>query len=77
MTLKTIKINERIYKKLLDSKEDEESISEFLERLLDIKEQSKDINKSFGIWKDLPAEYFEIIESDIKEIREGINQRFS
>jgi len=48
-----------------------------LERLLDIKEQSKDINKSFGIWKDLPAEYFEIIGSDIKEIREGINQRFS
>ncbi|KKN29378.1 hypothetical protein LCGC14_0844930, partial [marine sediment metagenome] len=42
-----------------------------------IKEQSKDINKSFGIWKDLPTEYFEIIESDIKEIREGINQRFS
>ncbi|MEE9378323.1 MAG: antitoxin VapB family protein [Candidatus Lokiarchaeia archaeon] len=77
MTLKTIKINERIYKKLLDSKKDDESISEFLERLLDIKEQSKDINKSFGIWKDLPAEYFEIIESDIKEIREGINQRFS
>ena len=68
MTSKTIKINERIYKKLLNSKKDEESISEFLERLLDIKEQSKDINKSFGIWKDLPAEYFEIIESDIKEI---------
>ncbi len=77
MTLKTIKISERIYNKLLDSKKDEESISEFLERLLDIKEQSKDINKSFGIWKDVPAEYFEIIESDIKEIREGINQRFS
>jgi predicted CopG family antitoxin len=77
MTLKTIKISERIYKKLLDSKKDEESITDFLERLLDIKEQSKDINKSFGIWKDLPAEYFEIIESDIKEIREGINQRFS
>jgi len=77
MTLKTIKISERIYKKLLDSKKDEESITEFLERLLDIKEQSKDINKSFGIWKDLPKEYFEIIKSDIKEIREGINQRFS
>ena len=77
MTLKAIKISERIYKKLLDSKKDEESITDFLERLLDIKEQSKDINKSFGIWKDLPAEYFEIIESDIKEIREGINQRFS
>ena len=73
MTLKTIKISERIYNKLLDSKKDEESISEFLERLLDIKEQSKDINKSFGIWKDVPAEYFEIIESDIKEIRKGIN----
>ncbi len=77
MTLKTIKISERIYKKLLEGKKDKESISEFLERLLDVKEQSKDINKSFGIWKDLPAEYFEIIESDIKEIREGINQRFS
>jgi len=77
MPLKAIKISERIYKKLLDSKKDEESISEFLERLLNIKEQSKDINKSFGIWKDLPTEYFEIIKSDIKEIREGINQRFS
>ena len=77
MTLKTIKISERIYKKLLDSKKDEESISEFLEQLLDIKEQLKDINKSFGIWKDLPVECFEIIESDIKKIREGINQRFS
>ncbi|KKN19614.1 hypothetical protein LCGC14_0943870, partial [marine sediment metagenome] len=29
MTLKAIKISERIYKKLLDSKKDEESISEF------------------------------------------------
>jgi len=77
MTLKTIKISERIYKKLLDSKKDEESISEFLEQLLDIKEQLKDINKSFGIWKDLPVEYFEVIESDVKEIRKGINQRFS
>ncbi len=44
MTLKTIKISERIYKKLLDSKKDEESITDFLERLLDIKEQSKDSN---------------------------------
>ncbi|KKN54180.1 hypothetical protein LCGC14_0594730, partial [marine sediment metagenome] len=30
MPLKAIKISERIYKKLLDSKKDEESISEFL-----------------------------------------------
>ncbi|MGQ4875527.1 MAG: antitoxin VapB family protein [Promethearchaeia archaeon] len=73
----TIKINKKIYEKLLEIKKDNEDISDVIGRLLDIKEKPKNIKKFFGVWKDLPDEYFEIINSAFKEIREDINRRFS
>jgi predicted CopG family antitoxin len=77
MTLKTIKIKEFIYTKLLERKKDDESISDVIERLLGFTEQSKNIKKYFGLWKDVPKEYFMIMESDFKETHEEINRRLS
>jgi len=76
MTLKTIKLKEEAYKKLLERKQDGESVSDVIERLLGIIKEPKNINKFFGLWKDLPAEFFKIMESDRKEIRNEINRRF-
>ncbi len=76
MTLKTIKIKEKAYKKLLERKQNDESISDVIERLLGIKKELKNIKKFFGLWKDLPAEYFNIMESDRRETREEISRRF-
>ena len=78
MTHKTIDVSEEVYKKLKEKKENNESISDVIERILDIREEpKKDIRKAFGLWKDLPKEILEIMESAHKEMREEINRRFS
>jgi len=75
MTSRTIKIKELAYKKLLERKQDGESVSDVIERLLGIIKEPKNINKFFGLRKDLPAEYFKIMESDRKEIRNEIRNK--
>jgi predicted CopG family antitoxin len=77
MTLKTIKIDETIYKKLLDRKRENESISDVIARILNIQIEPQNIKKFFGLWKNLPEEYFKIMESDRKELREDFNRRFA
>lgn len=78
MTHKTIDISEKVYTKLKENKKANESISDVIERILDVKaEPKKDIRKAFGLWKDLPKEILEIMKSAHKEMREEINQRFS
>ncbi len=78
MTHKTIDISEKVYTKLKENKKANESISDVIERILDVKaEPKKDIRKAFGLWKDLPKEILEIMKSTHKEMREEINQRFS
>ena len=74
MTLKTIKIDETIYKKLLERKRENESISDVIARILNIQIEPQNIKKFFGLWKNLPEEYFKIIESDRKELREDVNR---
>lgn len=76
MSLKSIKIKEITYRKLLEQKKDDENISDIIDRLLGYIEVPKNIKKFFGVWKDLPEEYFKIMEVDRKEIREEINRRF-
>ncbi len=77
MTLKTIEIDEAIYKKLLERKKENESISDVIARILSIHKESQNFKKFFGLWKDLPEEYFRIIESDREELREDVNRRFA
>ena len=76
MSLKSIKIKEITYRKLLERKKNDESISDIIDRLLGYIEVPKNIKKFFGVWKDLPEEYFKIMEADRKEIREEIDGRF-
>jgi predicted CopG family antitoxin len=77
MTLKTIKIDEIIYKKLLERKRANESISDVIARITNIHFEPKNIKKFFGLWKNLPEEYFKIMESDRKELKEDVNRRFA
>ncbi|TFG23432.1 MAG: hypothetical protein EU529_07395 [Promethearchaeota archaeon] len=77
MTYKTIDISEEVYNRLNEKKKKNESISDVIERMLGITKESKGISEFFGIWKDLPKEYFEIMEEAHKEMRREINKRFS
>ncbi len=77
MTIKKIEIDEEIYKKLLERKKEDESISDLIARILKVPKEPQNIKKFFGLWKDLPAELYQIMESDVKELREQINRRFS
>ncbi|TFG23437.1 MAG: hypothetical protein EU529_07420 [Promethearchaeota archaeon] len=78
MTHNTIDISEEVYNKLNEKKKDNETISDFIERILDIKaEPKKDIRKAFGLWKDLPQELLEIMKFTHKVMRKEINRRFS
>jgi predicted CopG family antitoxin len=70
MTLKTIKIDEELYKKLLERKKEQKSISDAIARVLNIQIEPQDITKFFGVWKRLHEEYFKIMEADRKEMRE-------
>jgi predicted CopG family antitoxin len=77
MTHITIDISEEVYKKLEEKKKDNETISNVIERVLDLRDESKkDIRKAFGLWKDLPKEILEIMETAHKEMREEIKRRF-
>ena len=77
MPLKTIKIDEELYKKLLERKKENESISDLIARILSVQKEPQNIKKFFGLWKDLPEEVFKIMESDQKELRDDINRRFA
>ncbi len=77
MTLKTIKIDEALYKKLLERKRENESMSDVIARILNINIEPQDIKKFFGLWKNLPKEYFKIIEADQKELRGDVIRRFA
>ncbi|MHA1659583.1 MAG: antitoxin VapB family protein [Promethearchaeota archaeon] len=76
MTSKTIDIDEKIYIKLIEKRKEKESISDVIERLLGEKKDRKDIKRAIGLWKDIPGEIKNIIESANEELRQEINQRF-
>lgn len=77
MTLKTIKIDEIIHKKLLERKMEDKSISDVIASILNIHIEPQNIKNFFGLWNNLPEEYFRIMESDRKELREDLNRRFA
>ncbi|MBN1799901.1 MAG: hypothetical protein JW891_00245 [Candidatus Lokiarchaeota archaeon] len=77
MTSKTIDIDEETYKRLLKKKKENETFSQLIDKLLGEKEKKKPNLKPFiGRWKELPQEYFEIMEVSHEEIRNEINKRF-
>ena len=76
MTSKTIDIDEELYTKLEEKRKEKESISEVIERLLGEKKDKKDIKRAFGLWKDIPREIINIMESAHEELRQDINRRF-
>jgi len=76
MTLKTIKIDEIIYNKLLERKREHESIADVIARILNIQNESQNIKNFFGLWESLPEEYLKIMEVDRKELREDISRSF-
>ncbi len=76
MTTKTISIKAEIYEALVKQKQEGETISDVIARLLGFRKDFTDYKQFFGRWKDLPKEYFDIMEEDRKELREEINQQF-
>lgn len=61
MTSKTIDIDEETYKRLLERKKENETISEVIDKLLGYEGKDKsNLRQFFGRWKDLPQEYIEI-----------------
>jgi predicted CopG family antitoxin len=77
MTIKTIKIDEKIYNILLERKREDETIADVIARILNVPSETQDINSFFGLWKSIPEEYLKIMEIDRKELREDINGRFA
>ena len=77
MTSKTIEIDEKTYERLLRKKKNNETISEVIDKLLGYKKKEKNnLKPFFGRWKDLPTEYFNIMENAHYELRKDINKRF-
>ena len=59
-------IREEVYDRLKASRLPEESFSDCIDRLLGAK---GDLDEFFGMWSDLPAEFFEDLERDIERRR--------
>lgn len=77
MTLRRIEIDDSLYKELLKHKREDETISDVIARILHLQRAPQDIKRFFGLWKELPKEYFKIMEVDRNEIREEINRKFT
>jgi predicted CopG family antitoxin len=76
MVSKPIYVKPDIYEALLKRKRKDETISDVIARLIGSRKEFSDYDQFFSRWKDLPQEYFEIMELDRKEIRAEINRRF-
>jgi len=62
MVSKTISIKSDLYRALLKQKRKGETISDVIARLMGTRKEFIDYNQFFSRWKDLPKEYFEIIQ---------------
>ena len=77
MTSKIIEIDEETYNRLLKKKKSNETISDVIDKLLGHENKEKsNLRAFFGRWKDLPKDYFEVMEVAHKELRNDINKRF-
>jgi len=80
---KRIEVSPDIYEKLLDARQEGESVTDVLRRLLDAVPHSvngrkflEDLKPFLGLWKNLPDSYFEIMQQDQAELREEFSRRF-
>jgi predicted CopG family antitoxin len=71
MSTKIISIEDNVYKKLVETKRDDESISDVIERLL--KKEKTDLSAFFGALKN--SELLDEIEEDSKRIRASARSR--
>ena len=71
MSTKIISIEDNVYKKLVETKREGESISDVIERLL--KKEKTDLSAFFGALKN--SELLDEIEEDSKRIRASARSR--
>ena len=76
MSSKNISLKTEIYEELMKHKSKEETLSDVIARLLGKKKEFTDYEQFFGRWKDLPQEYFIIMENARQEFRLEFKRRF-
>ncbi len=77
MASKNISIRLDLYKKLEKLKEQNESFSDLIERLLNegLKGSPSRLMKHFGAWEDLPEDFDQITKKFRKSMNENIDAR--
>jgi predicted CopG family antitoxin len=71
MSTKTISIKDDVYRQLMETKREDESLSDVIERLL--KKEKTDLSAFFGALKN--SELLDEIEEDSKRIRASARSR--
>lgn len=77
MPSKNISIKKEIYHKLELFKKENESFSGVIDRLICKSLEDRDINKCFGLWKDLTNNEIIEIKSHNQNMRKKFAERFS
>lgn len=77
MTSKQISIREEVYKRLYLQKNENESFSDVITRLLDNQSNFHKIEQCFGLSKDLPDEIVDKFRESSKEMRKKFKERFN
>ena len=72
-----ISIRNDVYQKLKKIKQDNESYSDTIERLIEKKGNAEDIKELYGISGEDDLGLIEILKSSRKEIEKGLEDRFS
>ena len=74
--MKTIAIPAETYDELVKQKAGDETVADVLARLIGKRKELAHFGAFFGRWRDLPNEYFEIMEKAHHEIRAEFNRSF-
>jgi predicted CopG family antitoxin len=75
MASKQISIREDIYDRLKSQKEENESFSDVIKRLLNNQSNFEKVKQCFGLSKSLPEEFVDEFRKASKETREMIKNR--
>jgi len=75
MVSKQISIRKEIYERLKNQKNENESFSDVIKRLLDNQSNFEKVKQCFGLSKNLPDEFVDEFKKASKEMREMIKKR--
>jgi predicted CopG family antitoxin len=75
MASKQISIREDIYDRLKSQKEENESFSDVIKRLLNSQSNFEKVKQCFGLSKNLPEKFVDEFRKASKETREMINKK--